>query len=75
VDWIEAMRMQHLKRRHKRLLEDSQILSTSPRHKIKRSQEKKVEDSRSGLLCPMCTGPRAQRALQMALGQLTDQTI
>jgi hypothetical protein len=41
--------MQHLKRRHKRLLEDIQILSISPRHKTKRAQEKKIEDSRNEL--------------------------
>jgi hypothetical protein len=36
--------MQHLKRRHKRLKEDLHILSTSPRHKTKRSQAKKNEE-------------------------------
>jgi hypothetical protein len=41
--------MQHLKRRHKRLLDDLQILSTSPSHKTKRVQEKKLEGSREGL--------------------------
>jgi hypothetical protein len=42
--------MQQLKRSHKRLLEDLQILGTSPRHKTKRAQEKKLEDSRKGFL-------------------------
>jgi hypothetical protein len=41
--------MQHLKKRDKRPLEDLQILSISPRHKTKRAQENKIEDSRSGL--------------------------
>jgi hypothetical protein len=42
--------MQHLKRSHKSSIEeDSQILNISPRHKTKRTQEKKIEDSRSGL--------------------------
>jgi hypothetical protein len=41
--------MQYLKIRHKRLLEDLQILNTSPRHKTKRAQEMKIEDSRNEL--------------------------
>jgi hypothetical protein len=41
--------MKHLKRRFKRLTEDLQILSTSPRLKTKRAQAKKIEDSRNGL--------------------------
>jgi hypothetical protein len=49
VGWTNALRMQHLKRRPKRLLEDLQILNTIPRYKTKRVQEKKIEDSRSGL--------------------------
>jgi hypothetical protein len=32
VNWTEALRMQHLKRRPERHLEDLQILSTSLRH-------------------------------------------
>jgi hypothetical protein len=32
------------KKRQKRLLEDLQILSTSPRHRTKRVQENKIED-------------------------------
>jgi hypothetical protein len=42
--------MQHLKRRPRGHIEKSQIFSTSPKHKTKRAQENKVEDSRSGLL-------------------------
>jgi hypothetical protein len=38
--------MQHLKRRPQKLLEDLQILNTSPIHKTKRAQEKKINDSR-----------------------------
>jgi hypothetical protein len=41
--------MQHLKRRLRRLIEDLQILNTSPRHKTKRAQAKKVEEIEHGL--------------------------
>jgi hypothetical protein len=40
--------MKHIKRRPKRLLEDSQILNTSPRHKTKRAQENRIEDYEVG---------------------------
>jgi hypothetical protein len=43
VVWTKALRMQHLKRRHKRLLEDLQIFNISPRHKIKRSPRKSLK--------------------------------
>jgi hypothetical protein len=39
--------MQHLKIRLERLIEDFQVLSTSPRQKMKRAQ-KKIEERRSG---------------------------
>src|SRR5688572_9114009 len=39
-------RMQHLKRRPKRLNEGQQILSKSLRHKTKKAQEKKIEEIR-----------------------------
>jgi hypothetical protein len=40
-DWNEALRMQHLKRRPKRYLEDQQILGTSLRLKTKRGKRLK----------------------------------
>jgi hypothetical protein len=49
VDYTETLRMQHLKRKPKRLLEDLQIFSISPRHKIKRSPSKTLKESKDGL--------------------------
>ena len=40
--------MQHLKRRHKRYLEDQQISSTSLRLKTKRAQRKRLKNTRKG---------------------------
>jgi hypothetical protein len=56
--------------------------STSPRHKAKRVQEDKIEESKKDVngrtrLGQWCTGPRAQRALQIgsqALEQLAIRT-
>jgi hypothetical protein len=49
VDWAEAPRMQHHKRRPKRDIEDSKIFNTSPRHKTKRDQAKRLKKSRTRL--------------------------
>jgi hypothetical protein len=47
-----------------KLLEDLQILNTSPIHKTKRAQEKKINDSRIRLSVGASVAYQTQRALQ-----------
>ena len=74
MDWTKALRLQHLKRRHKRLTKDIQILSTSPRHKTKRAQEKKLEESKSWLSAGSLdrSGGASDRGLMASCRWLSD---
>jgi hypothetical protein len=49
VVWTKVLRTQHLKEDIKRPIENLQIFSTSPRHKTRRAQAKKIEKEKNGL--------------------------
>jgi hypothetical protein len=49
VDWTKALTVQHLNEDIKRPKEGLQTFNTSPRHKTKKAQAKKIEESKSGL--------------------------
>jgi hypothetical protein len=55
--WTETLRKQHLKEDTRRLIEDLQVSSICPRHKIRRAQKWRLENEEVGCFWLHQTGP------------------